>query len=82
MLLFDVLPCGCLCPWSLKLLTLLEPRSRFGDKVPRIRLLCPQNGTAILKGLTVKMSVVVRKACTKNVGTYHGSRFHGVNLSR
>ena len=32
-------------------LTLLEPRSRFGDKLPRIRLLCPQNGTAVLKGL-------------------------------
>ena len=34
-------------------LTLLEPRSRFGDKLPRIRLLCPQNGTAVLKGLSV-----------------------------
>ena len=35
-----------------ELLNLLEPRSRVGDRLPRIRLLCPQNGTAVLKGLT------------------------------
>ena len=29
-------------------LTLLEPRSRCGDKLPRIKLICPQSGTAVL----------------------------------
>ena len=29
----------------------LEPQSRFGDKVLEIRADCPQNGTAVLKGL-------------------------------
>ena len=33
-------------------LTHLEPQSRFGDKLLRIRVLCPQNGTAVLNGLT------------------------------
>ena len=31
-------------------LTPLEPQSRFGDKLLDIRLVCPQNGTAVLKG--------------------------------
>ena len=32
-------------------LTLLGPQSRFGDNSPEIRLLCPQIGTSVLKGL-------------------------------
>ena len=32
-------------------LTLLEPQSRFGDKLLGIRVVCPQNGTPVLKGL-------------------------------
>ena len=32
-------------------LTLLEPRFRFGDKPLKFQLVCPQNGTAVLKGL-------------------------------
>ena len=32
-------------------LTPLEPQSRFGDKLLEIRVECPQNGTAVLKGL-------------------------------
>ena len=35
------------------LLTPLGPQSRFGDKLLEICLVCPQNGTAVLKGLTV-----------------------------
>ena len=35
-------------------LTLLEPQSRFGDKLVKFRIVCPQNGTAVLKGLSVK----------------------------
>ena len=30
-------------------LTPLEPQSRFGYKLLEIRLVCPQNGTAVLK---------------------------------
>ena len=32
-------------------LTLLEPQSRFWDKPAKIQVVCPQNGTAVLKGL-------------------------------
>ena len=35
-----------------QILTLIGLESRFGDKLLRIRVLCPQNGTAVLKGLT------------------------------
>ena len=33
-------------------LTLLEPQSRFGDKPLKFQVPCPQNGTAVLKGLS------------------------------
>ena len=33
-------------------LTLLEPQSRCGDKRVKFQALCPQNGTAVLKGLS------------------------------
>ena len=32
-------------------LTLLEPQSRFRDKPVKFGVICPQNGTAVLKGL-------------------------------
>ena len=32
-------------------LTFLEPQSRFGDKPLKLQVVCPQNGTAVLKGL-------------------------------
>ena len=32
-------------------LTLLEPQSRFGNKPLKFQAVCPQNGTAVLKGL-------------------------------
>ena len=34
-------------------LTPLEPQSRFGDKLLEHWVVCPQNGTAVLKGLIV-----------------------------
>ena len=34
-------------------LTLLEPQSAFGDKLLNFQVVCPQNGTAVLKGLTI-----------------------------
>ena len=34
-------------------LTLLVPQSRFGDKSLGIRTVCPQTGTAVLKGLII-----------------------------
>ena len=30
---------------------LLRPQFRFGDKLLEVRVVCPQNGTAVLKGL-------------------------------
>ena len=35
-------------------LTLLAPQSRFGDNSLGIRLVCPEIGTAVLKGLTAE----------------------------
>ena len=38
-------------PWvGVGALTLLEPQSRFGDKPIKFKVVCPQNGTAVLKG--------------------------------
>ena len=39
------------CDTIIMRLTLLVTQSRFGDKLLRIWVLCPQNGTAALKGL-------------------------------
>ena len=39
-------------------LTLLEPESRFGDKLFKFQVVCPQNGTGALKGLTMTSIVV------------------------
>ena len=39
-------------------LTPLEPQSRFGDKVLEIRVNCPQNGTAVLKGLSRRVALL------------------------
>ena len=40
------------------LLTLLGPQSRFGDKLLRIWVIYPQNGTAVLKGLRLESSSI------------------------
>ena len=37
--------------WVERTATPLEPQSRFGDKLLDIWMVCPQNGTAVLKGL-------------------------------
>ena len=33
------------------ILTPLEPQSRFGDKIVKFQVICPQNATAVLRGL-------------------------------
>ena len=40
--------------------TLLEPQSRFGDKALKFQVVCPQNGTEVLKGLASCRIWVVR----------------------
>ena len=42
--------------------TPLEPQSRFGGKLLEIGLVCPQNGTAVLKGL-MWFNVVIGQVC-------------------
>ena len=42
-------------------LTLLEPQSRFGDKPLKLQVVCPQNGTAVLKGLSEEPAVRIKK---------------------
>ena len=34
---------------------LLDPQSRFGDKPVKFQVVCPQNGTAVLEGLTLSV---------------------------
>ena len=41
--------------------SLLEPQSRFGDKPLKFRAICPQNGTAVLKGLINTRDVYILK---------------------
>ena len=41
------------CPPS----TRLEPQSRFGDKLLKFQVVCPQNGTAALRGLRYNAGV-------------------------
>ena len=36
-----------------RLLTLLGPQPRFGDNPVKFQVVCPQNGTAVVKGLTL-----------------------------
>ena len=53
--------CSCLRRTSLSCihfdlivsLTPLEPQSCFGDKPPKFQVVCPQNGTAVLEGLSI-----------------------------
>ena len=40
-------------------LTPSEPQSRFGETLLEIWLVCPQNGTAVLKGLKLGIPVCV-----------------------
>ena len=43
----------CLNPLTVAMVTLtpLELQSRFGDKLLKFQVVCPQNGTAVQKGL-------------------------------
>ena len=36
----------------------LEPQSRFGDETLKFQVVCPQNGTALLKGLGFRLSML------------------------
>ena len=56
------------------LLTLLEPQSRFGDKPLQFQVVCPQNGTAVLKGLTaqIESNSPINCACSTNRRRYQG----------
>ena len=50
----SVLNDGAPLPHEGSLLTLLEPQSRFGDKRVKFQVVCPQHGTAVLKGLSIE----------------------------
>ena len=53
---------------ELRLLTPLEPQSRFGDKPLGFQVVCPQNGTAVLKGLRGGRLEKKRRAKTRKTG--------------
>ena len=64
---------------GLFLLTLLEPQSRFGDKPLKFQVVCPQNETAVLKGLMRKnwwQAFFVHFSCVG--GFFH---FFGISAS-
>ena len=41
------------CTAIVAVLSLLGPQSRFGDKPLKLQVVCPPNGTAVLKGLSI-----------------------------
>ena len=47
-------------------LTPLEPQSRVGDKLLEVRMVCPQNGTAVLKGLSATRIYTSRATMNTN----------------
>ena len=52
-------------------LTLLGPQSRSGDKLLEIRMVCPRNGNAVLKGLRVVRAVdrrieLIQRVCERH----------------
>ena len=57
-----VITAALLRRWKSLVLSSLEPQSRFGGKLLKIRLVCPQNGTAVRKGL-VRLSVLLLHRC-------------------
>ena len=57
--------------------TLLEPQSRFGDKLLEIWVDCPQNEIAVLKGLTLG-KIVTRKGCVIFMWTLKTFMIHDV----
>ena len=56
---------------TLSVLLALHKQSRFGDKLPGIWLVCPQNGTAVLKGLIV---ATLESSRTKGGGSAKSAR--------
>ena len=42
--------------------TFLEPQSRFGDKTLNFQVVCPHNGTPVLKGLSTRYQVGMNEA--------------------
>ena len=55
-------------------LTLLEPQSRFGDKPRKFQVVCPQNGTAVLKGSYVRTYVRTAAAAAAAVCLFFAYR--------
>ena len=48
-------------------LTLLGPQSRFGDTLLRICLVCPHNGTAVLKGLNSERILYTQRSSSSHM---------------
>ena len=66
---------------TVKIFTLLGPQSRFGDKPLEILLGCPQNETAVLKGLILLLLFAYCTLCMLYVRTSFATRnIFGVNF--
>ena len=57
--------------------TLLKLQSRFGDKPLKFQVVCPQNGTALLKALMVVLIVAVVTVVVAKGGIDSNSRSKG-----
>ena len=67
------------------MLTPLEPQSRFGDKLLRNTLVCPQNGTAVLRemggGIRGRVSLRDGDDCVRLDDLGLGSRYFVLSTS-
>ena len=63
-------------------LTLLEPQSRFGDKLLESLVVCPHNGTAVLKGLTTLRTRLYHYHRYDQTGRVFSSRRTEIGSSR
>ena len=69
----DIVPCTLflLFPALRSVLTLLGPQSCFGDKLLIIRVRCPHNGSAVLKGLKLAFRTEMRFRALKSTGIHY-----------
>ena len=55
-------------------LTPLKPQSRFGDKPLKFQVVCPQNGTAVLKELMIYVDTLFLTYLHKYLTVLSGGR--------
>ena len=67
---------------GLLLLTLLEPQSRYGDNRLKLQVVCPPNGTAVLKGLKAILNIMCARSLAPRVRFFVGEEMRRVTQTR